>query len=155
MGVTTTRWLDGDEQRSWRSFLEAQQRLTDRLDRELRAAHDIGLDDYEVLVFLSESTDGRLRMSELADQLLHSRSRLTYRIDRLVRAGLVRREQCPDDKRGTFAVLTDAGRALLAEAAPVHVEGVRAHLVDTMTPAEFRQLGEIMERIAAKLRGDS
>ena len=128
---------------------------TDRLDRELRAAHGIGLDDYEVLVFLSESTDGRLRMSELADQLLHSRSRLTYRIDRLVRSGLVRREQCPDDKRGTFAVLTDAGRAQLATAAPLHVEGVRTHLVDTMTPAEFGRLGEIMERIATKLREDS
>lgn len=152
--MTVTRWLDADEQLSWRSFLEAQQRLTDRLDRELRAAHDIGLDDYEVLVFLSESADGRLRMSELADQLLHSRSRLTYRIDRLVRSGLVRREQCPDDKRGMFAVLTDAGRALLAEAAPLHVTGVRTHLVDTMTPAEFRHLGEIMDRVATKLRDD-
>ncbi len=153
--MNATRWLGSGEQRSWRSFLEAQQRLTDRLDRELRAAHGIGLDDYEVLVFLSESTDGRLRMSELADQLLHSRSRLTYRIDRLVRSGLVRREQCPDDKRGTFAVLTDAGRAQLATAAPLHVEGVRTHLVDTMTPAEFGRLGEIMERIATKLREDS
>ena len=153
--MTTTRWLDGAEQRSWRRFLEAQQRLTDRLDRELRATHDLGLDDYEVLVYLSESSDGRLRMSELADQLLHSRSRLTYRVDRLVRSGLVRREQCPDDKRGTFAVLTDAGRALLIDAAPTHVEGVRTHLVDTMSSAEFEQLGEIMERVAAKLRADS
>jgi DNA-binding MarR family transcriptional regulator len=153
--VTTTRWLDGDEQRSWRNFLEAQQRLTARLDRELRDAHDLGLDDYEVLVFLSESDDGRLRMSELADELLHSRSRLTYRVDRLVRSGLVRREQCPEDKRGTFAVLTETGAALLAEAAPTHVEGVRSHLLDAMSPAEFRQLGDVMERIAAKLRDDS
>lgn len=154
MVVTTTRWLDRDEQRAWRSFLEAQQRLTDRLDRELRDAHDLGLDDYEVLVFLSESDDGRLRMSELAEQLLHSRSRLTYRIDRLVRSGLVRREQCPEDKRGTFAVLTDAGATLLQEAAPVHVTGVRTHLLDAMSPAELAQLGEVMERVAAKLRSD-
>ena len=147
-----TRWLDGDEQRSWRSFLEAQQRLTNQLDRELRDAHEIGVDDYEVLVFLSESEDGRLRMSELADQLLHSRSRLTYRIDRLVRAGLVRREQCPDDKRGTFAVLTESGRTQLAEAAPTHVEGVRSHLLDAMSTEEFEHLGDMMERVAAKLR---
>ncbi|MEO1060448.1 MAG: MarR family transcriptional regulator [Actinomycetota bacterium] len=152
--MTTTKWLDRDEQWAWRSFLEAQQRLTDRLDRELRDAHGLGLDDYEVLVFLSESDDGRLRMSELAEQLLHSRSRLTYRIDRLVRSGLVRREQCPEDKRGTFAVLTDAGAALLQEAAPVHVTGVRTHLLDAMSPAEFAQLGEVMERVAAKLRSD-
>ncbi|MEM8902352.1 MAG: MarR family transcriptional regulator [Actinomycetota bacterium] len=150
--MTTTRWLDADEQRSWRRFLEAKQRLTDRLDRELRSAHDIGLDDYEVLVHLSESDDGRLRMSELADALLHSRSRLTYRIDRLVRSGLVRRERCPDDKRGTFAVLAEAGAALLVEAAPTHVEGVRTHLVDAMDATEFARLGDVMERIAAPLR---
>lgn len=150
-----TRWLDSGEQRSWRSFLEAQQRITDRLDRELRAEHEIGLDDYEVLVFLSESADGRLRMSELADQLLHSRSRLTYRVDRLARSGLVRREQCPDDKRGTFAVLTDAGRRVLTDAAPTHVEGVRSHLLDVMSTDEFAHLGEVMERVALKLRDDA
>lgn len=148
----TARWLDDDEQAAWRHFLDVQVRLGDRLDRELRAAHDLGLDDYEVLVHLSEQPDHRLRMSELADKVVHSRSRLTYRVDRLVAAGDVLREQCPEDKRGTFAVITAAGLERLATAAPTHVDGVRRHLTDRMTRDEFLLLGDMFARVAEHLR---
>ncbi|MEM9036929.1 MAG: MarR family transcriptional regulator [Actinomycetota bacterium] len=150
----TPRWLDDAEQAAWRHFLDAQIRLNDRLDRELRAAHDLGLDDYEVLVHLSEQPDLRLRMSDLADRLVHSRSRLTYRVDRMVQTGYLTREQCPDDKRGTFAVITPLGLELLATAAPTHVDGVRRHLTDQMSRDEFLQLGAVLGRVAEQLRSE-
>ncbi|WKU08767.1 MarR family winged helix-turn-helix transcriptional regulator [Micromonospora sp. HUAS LYJ1] len=151
--VVMTRWLDPDEQQTWRAFLAASRALTDTLDRELQ--RDAGMPHayYEILVRLSEVPDRRLRMSELADLTGSSRSRLSHAVARLETAGWVRREDCPTDRRGQVAVLTDAGFAALAAAAPGHVEGVRRHLFDALSPAQVDQLRRISETLVAHLTG--
>jgi DNA-binding MarR family transcriptional regulator len=149
--LTQPRWLDDDEQRVWRSFLAATQLLADRLDQELQRDSGIPHAYYEVLVRLSEVPGRRLRMSELADLSLSSRSRLSHAVARLEEAGWVRRETCATDRRGQVAVLTDEGFAALEAAAPGHVEGVRRHLFDQLTPQQVRQLGEICDAIATHL----
>lgn len=140
------RWLDEDEQRAWRAVLEMCVRLLDGLDADLR---DRGLDgaDYEVLVRLSEAPDRRLRMSDLAAQAWVSKSRLTYRVDRLEKLGIVRRERCESDRRGAFAVLTPKGMKLLERVAPQHVEGVRQLLVDRLSRDQFLRLGELARAV--------
>jgi DNA-binding MarR family transcriptional regulator len=146
------RWLSAEEQVVWRAFIEATQMLTDRLDQELQRDSGIPHTYYEVLVRLSEVPDRRLRMSALADRSLSSRSRLSHAVARLEQNGWVRRELCATDRRGQLAVLTDAGFAALEAAAPGHVEGVRTHLLDQLTPEQVRQLGEICAAVAAGLR---
>jgi DNA-binding MarR family transcriptional regulator len=147
-----TRWLDPDEQQVWRSFLEANQLLWDRLDRELDDDSDLSLPEYEVLVRLSEEPDRSLRMSALADKLVHSRSRLTHTARRMEDMGLVERRACPGDGRGVLCVMTDAGYEALVKAAPVHVNGVRIHLFDQMTGDEVRALGSVMTKVREHLR---
>ncbi|MFG1656845.1 MarR family winged helix-turn-helix transcriptional regulator [Micromonospora chersina] len=148
-----TRWLDPDEQRTWRAFLTASRALMDTLDRELQ--RDAGMPHayYEILVRLSEAPDRRLRMSELADATGSSRSRLSHAAARLEAAGWIRREDCPTDRRGQLAVLTDEGFATLAAAAPGHVDGVRRHLFDALSPAQVDQLRRISETLADHLTG--
>jgi DNA-binding MarR family transcriptional regulator len=148
-----TRWLSADEQRSWRALLEAQRLLFDRLERQLQRDAGLAHSDYEVLVRLSEAPERRLRMSDLADVSLSSRSRLSHAVSRLEAAGFVRREQCPADRRGTYAVLTDEGFAALAAAAPGHVEAVRAALVGALSPADLAELGRLSAAIVAHLTG--
>lgn len=143
-----TRWLSAQEQEHWRAWLAASKLLTDRLSRDLQEQHDLTLADYEILVTLSESVDRRLRMSELADATLASRSRLTHQVDRMERRGLVARELCADDKRGSYAVLTDHGWDVLVAAAPDHVESVRTHLIDVLSKKEFTALGEACAKLA-------
>jgi DNA-binding MarR family transcriptional regulator len=150
--TAVTRWLDEDEQRVWRAFLEGSQRLTERLARELDDDSDLSLAEYEILVRLSEAGDRALRMSELADRLVHSRSRLTHTARRMEERGLVRREACPSDGRGVLCRMTEAGYDALVKAAPVHVEGVRSHLFDQMTPDEVAALGSAMAKIREHLR---
>ncbi|MEV4655882.1 MarR family transcriptional regulator [Micromonospora sp. NPDC049301] len=146
-----TRWLDSDEQRTWRAYLTASRALMDTLDRELQ--RDAGMPHayYEILVRLSEAPDRQLRMSDLADATGSSRSRLSHAVARLEAAGWVRREECPTDRRGQVALLTDAGFATLAAAAPGHVEGVRRHLFDALSPAQVDQLRRISETLAEHL----
>ncbi|MGN9894895.1 MarR family winged helix-turn-helix transcriptional regulator [Micromonospora sp. L31] len=148
-----TRWLDPDEQRTWRAFLTASRALMDTLDRELQ--RDAGMPHayYEILVRLSEAPRRQLRMSELADLTGSSRSRLSHAAARLEAAGWLRREDCPTDRRGQVAVLTDHGFAVLAAAAPGHVEGVRRHLFDALSPAQVDQLRRISETLVAHLTG--
>ncbi|RLK22597.1 DNA-binding MarR family transcriptional regulator [Micromonospora sp. M71_S20] len=148
-----TRWLDPDEQRTWRAYLTASRALMEALDRELQ--RDAGMPHayYEILVRLSEAPRRRLRMSDLAEASGSSRSRLSHAVARLEAAGWVRREECPTDRRGQLAVLTDEGFATLAAAAPGHVEGVRRHLFDALTPAQVDQLRRISETLAAHLTG--
>ena len=151
--VTTTtmndvRWLDADQQRDWRSYLLGTARLADALNRQLEEAEEISLSEYEILVRLSESADRTIRMSELAAAVMQSRSRITHTVTRMERRGLVRRETCAADGRGVNCVLTDDGYALLVRAAPGHVEAVREHLVDLLTPEQFRALGSAMARVA-------
>lgn len=119
----------------------------DQLDRELQ--RDAGMPHayYEILVRLSEQPDRSLRMSELAERSKSSRSRVSHAVTRLEEAGWVRRESVPDDRRAALAVLTDEGYAALAAAAPGHVEGVRKHLLDRLTPAQVVALGRISEAV--------
>ncbi|WP_433392089.1 MarR family winged helix-turn-helix transcriptional regulator [Micromonospora sp. KLBMP9576] len=152
MGAMTP-WLEPDEQRTWRAYLTASRALMETLDRELQ--RDAGMPHayYEILVRLSEAPRRRLRMSELAEASGSSRSRLSHAVARLEAAGWVRREECPTDRRGQIAVLTDEGFATLAAAAPGHVEGVRRHLFDALSPAQADQLRRISETIAEHLTG--
>ena len=153
--MAETRWLDADEQRTWRSFLTATRLLFDALDRELQ--HDAGMPHayYEILVRLSEAPERRLRMSQLAGCTQSSRSRLSHAVARLEQAGWVRRESCATDKRGQLAVLTDEGFAALAAAAPGHVEGVRKHLLDPLTAEQVSQLRAISEAVVRHLEDDA
>ena len=150
--MAETRWLSEDEQCTWRAFLTAMRLLTDQLDRELQRDANIPHTYYEILVALSEAPGRRLRMNQLADVCQSSRSRLSHAVNRLEEAGWVRREACPDDKRGALAVMTDEGFAAIEAAAPGHVEGVRRHVFDVLTPEQIRQLGEISAAIRDGLR---
>src|SRR5918912_3288016 len=145
------RWLDAEEQKAWRAWLFSSLLLQDRLDRELTHATGISHAYYEILVQLSEAPDRMLRMSELADRCLSSRSRLSHAVSRLEERGWVRRQVCPDDGRGQLAVLTDEGFAALEAAAPNHVEGVRTHLFDQLTPEQIAALREIGETLLRHL----
>ena len=141
------RWLDADEQKAWRAWLYSTQLLTERLNAELQ--HDTGIPHayYEILVQLSETPDRMMRMSELADRCLSSRSRLSHAVSRLEERGWIRRQVCEEDGRGQLAVLTDEGFAALEAAAPVHVESVRQHLFDQLSPeqvAAMRDIGETL-----------
>jgi len=149
-----TRWLDADEQRTWRAFLAASRALMDTLDRELQRAAGLPHAYYEILVRLSEAPGRRLRMSELATLTGSSRSRLSHAAARLEESGWIDREECPTDRRGQVAVLTDQGFTVLAAAAPGHVEGVRRHLFDPLTPAQVDQLRRISETLSARLSDD-
>jgi DNA-binding MarR family transcriptional regulator len=146
-----TRWLDEDEQQTWRAFLTAQRLLFDRLERQLQ--RDAGLPHayYEILVRLSEAPDRTLRMSQLADSSLSSRSRLSHAVARLEAAGWVRRRACAEDRRGAFAELTPEGLAKLEESAPGHVEAVRADLFDALDSDQQRVLREISDALVAHL----
>lgn len=146
-----TRWLTQDEQRSWRAWLAASLLLNDRLNRDMQDQHDLTMADYEILVRLSEIPERRMRMSDLAEVTLSSRSRLSHQIDRMMKSGLVDRQQCSDDRRGAFAVLTDHGWTTLVAAAPDHVGSVRAHLVDQLSATEFAALGTACNKVAQHL----
>ncbi|RAN91956.1 hypothetical protein GAR06_01474 [Micromonospora saelicesensis] len=148
-----TRWLDPDEQRTWRAYLTASRVLMDTLDRELQREAGLPHAYYEILVQLSEAPGRQLRMSQLAQAAGSSRSRLSHAVARLEAAGWVRREDCPTDRRGQIALLTDEGFATLAAAAPGHVEGVRRHLFDALSPAQVDQLRRISETLADHLTG--
>lgn len=149
-GSDTVEWLNDEDVRNWRQFIRSAVLLIDRLDDELKPA-GLTLADYEILVHLSEAPEQKLRMAELADLALMSRSRLTYRVDRLVRSGLLEREPCRTDRRGAFAVLTETGFSALKEAAPTHVTGVRRYVIDHVETSEWGQIGEAMRRIEGAL----
>lgn len=143
----SVRWLTAAEQSAWRNYITGTRRLLDRLERDLKA-HGISHDDYGLLVALSEADRGRLRMAELAERSVESRSRLSHHVGRLESAGLVRRESCPSDRRGAFAVLTAEGRTLMEKTAPHHVAGVRAHFLDQVRPDELVAISSAFARIA-------
>lgn len=148
-----TDWLSDPEQRIWRTFLSANRKLQDHLGRDLQHKHNLSLADYEILVRLSESSKRRMRMSDLADVTLSSRSRLSHQVDRMVKAGLLERADCPDDRRGLFAVLTAEGFAALQKAAPDHVEGVRAYFLDLFTQRELATIGKLCGKVDDRLDG--
>lgn len=153
MEDTEVLWLSDEQQASWRSFLEGTARLGETLNRDLEADSDLSLNEYEVLVRLSESPNRTLRMSHLADTLAHSRSRVTHTIRRMEERGLVARESCMVDGRGVNCALTPGGEAALLAAAPHHVRSVRRHLVDVLTAEQLAVLGEAMGRVSLACRG--
>ncbi len=140
--------LDRDELAAWRGMLRVHAGMTRALDAELTRAHDLPLSSYEVLLFLADAPGGRLRMAELADGVLLSRSGLTRLVDRLEKAGLLEREPCPDDARGSFATITPKGRELFAAARETHLAGVRDRYLVHFTREELRELAALWERVA-------
>ncbi len=153
-GATRTsppRWLTAEEQRAWRAYIRTAQLLTRQLDRDL---HPFGLSlhDYEILVELSEAPGMRLRMTDLADRTAQSRSRLSHQISRMEVKGLVRREGCEGDKRGTFAVLTECGSATIQQVAPCHVASVREQFVDPLRAEQLNLLTAGFEPVLSRLR---
>lgn len=144
--------LDETEMRAWRALLQASTLLVERLDRELQADHGLSLSEYEVLVLLQQAPRHRRRMSELAGDALLTRSRLTHTVDRLERAGLVRREACETDRRGSFAVLTRDGYRMLARASRTHLAGVRRRFLEPLAPGQVAVLADALGRVAAELR---
>ena len=145
------RWLTEEEQRAWRAYIRLAQLLMRQFDKAL---HPFGLSmhDYEILVELSEAPLRRMRMTELADRTAQSRSRLSHQINRMEARGLVSREGCERDKRGTFAVLTAHGAATIREVAPSHVASVRKHFMDQLDPAELAALTNAYEPVLERLR---
>lgn len=146
-GQGNRRLLSEAQMRAWRAFLGASTLVSARLNHELDEAAAISMYEYEILVRLFESEAGRVRMSQLADQVSYSRSRLTHTVGRLERAGYVLRSSCPNDRRGVYAHLTKAGYEFLAQTAPIHLDGVRRHLIDRFTPSELATLTELLEKI--------
>jgi DNA-binding MarR family transcriptional regulator len=145
------RWLTADEQAAWRCYIRLAKMLMRQLDRDL---HPYGLttNDYEILVELSESPSHRLRMTELADLTAQSRSRLSHQVTRMEARGLVHRDACDGDKRGTFAVITPRGLAVIERVAPYHVESVRRHFIDQISPEQLEMLTEAYDPVLETLR---
>lgn len=150
-GDPQTKWLNEDEQDSWRALMIGMTLLLDRLDDDLHRTCNLSLVEYEILVRLSEREDRQMRMAQLADALAHSRSRVTHTVARMERAGLVVRTSSPEDGRGVVAALTDEGYELLTKMAHVHVTGVRTNLVDLASPEDFQALGRVMNAVADHL----
>ena len=146
-----TDWLDADQQRDWRAFIEGSIRLIDLLDARLREQHELTLAEYEILVRLSEAPGRSMRMAELADLAYYSRSRLSHRIRRLEDRQLVRRKTAIDDGRGVVATLTDTGFALLERAAPDNLRSVREHFVDVVETADLQAIGRAMRAVTDSL----
>ena len=152
--MDAVKWLDEDEMRAWHSFLAAGALIDRLVDAQLKEAVGLSHPQYEILVRLAGAPHGELRMTELADTLLTSKSGLTYQVTQLEKAGLVERRSCPSDVRGVLAVLTGAGRRLLEQAAPGHVTLVRELLIDVLTPGQLASLadalGEVSRRAATR-----
>jgi DNA-binding MarR family transcriptional regulator len=146
--------LTDDQIGAWRALVAAHARISVLLEARLEAEHQLPLVEYEVLVQLLDAPDRRLRMTELADRVLLSRSGLTRLIDRMERERLVLRAVCAEDGRGTYAVLTEVGTARLREASGVYFRGLREHLVDALPPGDVADLARILSRLAVALKDD-
>jgi DNA-binding MarR family transcriptional regulator len=140
---------------AWRTFVQAHARLFRRLDDELRTAHGLSLAEYDALVQLAAAVDRRLRMSQLADQVLLSKSGITRMVDRLVAAGLVERIQCSHDARGAEAVLTESGLDRLRTAARTHIEGVDRYFLSALSGAELAVIERTMTAVGRRIGEDS
>lgn len=146
------KWLTEEEQAAWRAYVHATTLLEDHLDRQLQ--RDAGMPHmyYALLTTLSDAPTRRMRMTELAQQTKITRSRLSHAVTRLEKNGWIRREDCPSDRRGQMAVLTDEGYEVLVKTAPGHVTAVRSAIFDRLTPEQVQQLGEISRIIAEGLQ---
>ncbi|CAB4575343.1 MAG: MarR family transcriptional regulator [Actinobacteria bacterium] len=149
--ATAPKWLTPNEMVAWRRYIIASRQLLASLDADLKE-HDLTLPDYEILALLSDAPDRQMRMSELAKIALLSRSRLSHRMKVMEKAGWLKREPCPVDKRGYFAVMTPKGWKAIVAAAPDHVESVRARFIDHLSKADQEAIAQIFERIEIPLR---
>lgn len=153
--MTAVHWLDDAEQAMWRAYLESTRLLQRSLDRQLVRDADISAADYQILVLLSEAPGRRARMHEIADAMSTTRGGATRAVNRLVDAGWVRRVDCPDDKRGSLAEITDAGVTKLADAAPGHVATVRRHMFDGLSRADVDRFARLYTRMRDRLREEA
>lgn len=149
--MAKTRWLDAEQQRAWRSYLDGSARLMERVESDLRK-HGLSGAEYQILVELSESPGRRMRMAELANRARQSRSRLTHTVARMENAGLVTRQACTSDGRGVEAVLTEEGWELIVRAAPDHVAGVLDAFVDLVPREDFLAMGRAFAAVATACR---
>ncbi|MFC4563446.1 MarR family winged helix-turn-helix transcriptional regulator [Nocardiopsis mangrovi] len=144
----TPRWLDADEQAAWDSFIRMQETLVGRLSRLVQADSGMSASDYLVLHKLTETDGRRMRILELAKHLEWEKSRMSHQTRRMMKRGLVAREECPDDARGAFIVATPDGCKAIETAAPLHVEHVRRLFIDALTPNQLRTLGRLSKRVS-------
>jgi DNA-binding MarR family transcriptional regulator len=149
---TDVRWLNPREMKAWRSYIIASRRMLEALDGDL-AGFELTMADYEVLAQLSDAPGRKLRMSELAEIAMVSKSRLSHRMKVMEAAGWVKREECPEDRRGYFAVMTDKGFKAIEKAAPTHVGSVRNRFLDHLTVKDQEDLAKIFDRVQSQLRG--
>ncbi len=145
------RWLTDEEQAAWRGWQRVQAQLTARLNRQLADDTGLSLQDYGVLVVLSDQPEGRMRAFELGRELGWEKSRLSHHVSRMAARGLVVRERCPTDQRGLYVTITARGRKALASAAPGHVDEVRRSFIDVLTPAQVAALADIAETVLAAM----
>ena len=149
---TDIRWLNPREMKAWRTYIIASRRMLEALDSDL-AGFELTMADYEVLAQLSDAPGRKLRMSELAEIAMVSKSRLSHRMKVMEAAGWVKREECPEDRRGYFAVMTDKGFKAIEKAAPTHVGSVRNRFLDHLTVKDQEDLAKIFDRVQSQLRG--
>jgi DNA-binding MarR family transcriptional regulator len=149
--VTEARWLDEGEQRAWLGYRRMRLLLDAQIARDLAADSGLSLADYDVLSTLGSAEDRRGRSTEIASRMLWSKSRLSRQLARMELRGLVKREQCPADGRGSDIVLTDKGLETIMNAAPGHVDSVRAHVIDLLSSDQIRALGDMAEIVLSHL----
>lgn len=153
MAKVEPKWLNPKEMRAWRSYIIASRRLLEALDQDL-SGHDLSMADYEVLAQLSEAPGRRIRMSDLAEIAMLSKSRLSHRITVMERAGWVKREACKEDRRGAWAVMTEKGLKAIVKAAPDHVGSVRARFLDRLDGEDQVNLAQVFEEVLTGLRSE-
>ncbi|RZU49971.1 DNA-binding MarR family transcriptional regulator [Krasilnikovia cinnamomea] len=149
--MSDAAWLTDDQQHAWRAYLQAQNRLTAALNRQLQTDSGLSLPDYEVLVHLTDAADGRLRPYELQRILGWEQSRLSHHLARMHKRGLVARDECHDDGRGAYVVLTDTGRQAITAAAPRHVDAVRRMFFDHLTTEQVTAIAETSTQVLTHL----
>jgi len=145
------RWLNPREMKAWRSYIIASRRLLEALESDI-AGHDLSMADYEVMAQLSEAPGRRMRMSELAELAMLAKSRLSHRMKVMEKAGWIKREECAEDRRGSWAVMTEKGWRAIVAAAPDHVASVRERFIDQLTPTEQEALTAAFANLTNKLR---
>ena len=153
--MAEVRWLDDSEMRAWVAFLDTSNLLQRRIDAQLRKEGGVTQPQYELMTRLSEAPDGQLRMTDLAELLVMSRSGLTYQVAQLEQRGLVRRAPAPDDDRGVLAMLSDEGRRVLRRIAPGHVQVVRSNLIDLLNRSQLEALADTLGVVRARLRDEA
>jgi DNA-binding MarR family transcriptional regulator len=147
------KWLSSREMKAWRAYIIASRRLLEALEQDLED-HDLSMPDYEVLAQLSEAPGRRMRMSELAEIAMLSKSRLSHRITVMEKAGWVKRQACTEDKRGSWAVMTEKGYRAIVKAAPDHVRSVRKRFLDQLSGKDQESISALFDRIQTGLRED-